>query len=405
MILSMKATSWAPLVVSITSQIGYVQAEPGSFFSQLQPCPAPCSAVGPDPKNWTIYTNVQRLSQCNSAVVFDFNIHTPPELLSTHTTVRACTDADNTFSTRLKGGTASCGSSTSTSATVEVASWGSPNLATNSSTIAATSSLRHQLASNTTCDSTIMFAFNNDTIIGLYGGASIMGNDTVDSMTNLLLSQAQERGIGSSLVAQVCGQGADGEHTLGAVVSTTGDFAFVQAAMRQWANASCVTGFDRSVSTNITVSQKPVAAPIQSRKRDIVSRSTCSFIQVVSGDGCGSLATKCGISENDFTSFNPDPNLCSTLAVGQPVCCSAGSLPDLRPQPNPDGSCATYTVQADDYCALIASEHTIAVDDIENFNKETWGWQGCSNIQLGQIICLSSGKPTDVVAWYSIITC
>ncbi|KAH8806182.1 class V chitinase-like protein, partial [Xylogone sp. PMI_703] len=119
----------------------------------------------------------------------------------------------------------------------------------------------------------------------------------------------------------------------------------------------------------------------------------CTTVQVSSGDSCSSLATKCGISPQDFTTFNPNPSLCSTLAVGQFVCCSAGSLPDLSPKQNPDGSCAQYAVQPNDFCSAIASAHTISVDDIERFNAHTWGWQGCGNVQLGQIICLSTGTP------------
>lgn len=74
------------------------------------------------------------------------------------------------------------------------------------------------------------------------------------------------------------------------------------------------------------------------------------------------------------------------VAVGEPACCSAGTLPDLAPQQNADGSCATYTVQPGDFCSLIASKNTITIDDIENFNTETGGWQGCGDVQLGQVI-------------------
>jgi hypothetical protein len=72
----------------------------------------------------------------------------------------------------------------------------------------------------------------------------------------------------------------------------------------------------------------------------------------VSGDGCASLASRCGISGATFTTYNPTPNLCATLAVGQKVCCSAGGLP--VPTQNADGSCASYTVVSGDTCTVIA---------------------------------------------------
>ncbi|AEO66607.1 glycoside hydrolase family 18 protein [Thermothielavioides terrestris NRRL 8126] len=120
--------------------------------------------------------------------------------------------------------------------------------------------------------------------------------------------------------------------------------------------------------------------------------NTCSYILVQPGDGCASLASRCGISGADFTTYNPSPTLCSTLVPGQPVCCSAGSLPNLAPQPNPDGTCATHTVVAGDTCWDIANKNYITTDNIEQWNLQTWGWTGCDNLQLGPI-CISTGDP------------
>lgn len=66
----------------------------------------------------------------------------------------------------------------------------------------------------------------------------------------------------------------------------------------------------------------------------VSKRGDCKTQTVASGDGCGSLASKCGISASDFTKYNSDPKLCSGLAPGQRVCCSAGTLPDIRPKPD-----------------------------------------------------------------------
>ncbi|KAH8811545.1 glycoside hydrolase family 18 protein [Xylogone sp. PMI_703] len=121
--------------------------------------------------------------------------------------------------------------------------------------------------------------------------------------------------------------------------------------------------------------------------------ATCSTVQVVSGGSCASLAARCGISPANFTSYNPSSTLCSTLTPGEHVCCSSGSLPDYTPTPYANGTCATYLVQPGDYCAYLAAEYSITVADIENYNNNTWGWLGCSDLQAGQNICLSSGTP------------
>jgi hypothetical protein len=44
------------------------------------------------------------------------------------------------------------------------------------------------------------------------------------------------------------------------------------------------------------------------------------------------------------------------------------------------------------FCSLIVANNGITVAQIESFNAQTWGWQCCSNVQLGQVICLSTGE-------------
>jgi hypothetical protein len=53
-------------------------------------------------------------------------------------------------------------------------------------------------------------------------------------------------------------------------------------------------------------------------KAQLDPRADCRTITVVSGDSCGALATKCGVTAAQFTTFNPSPTLCSTLQVSQP---------------------------------------------------------------------------------------
>ncbi|KND88549.1 Killer toxin subunits alpha/beta [Tolypocladium ophioglossoides CBS 100239] len=98
---------------------------------------------------------------------------------------------------------------------------------------------------------------------------------------------------------------------------------------------------------------------------------TCETKRVIGGDSCGSLASKCGLAPADFTKVNTKANLCSTLVGGQQVCCTRGKLPDLRPKPNPDGSCSTYTTIQDDSCSSIAASRDLTITEIEDFNSKT----------------------------------
>ncbi|KAJ7307797.1 class V chitinase-like protein [Mycena albidolilacea] len=103
----------------------------------------------------------------------------------------------------------------------------------------------------------------------------------------------------------------------------------------------------------------------------------------MSGDGCASLAARCGISAADFTSFNPSPTLCSTLVPGQKF---------TRQARYHARHCANYTVVSGDSCNSIALSNSITVANLTTWNANTWGWEGCNSLQLGNI-CLSTGSP------------
>ncbi|KAJ5765052.1 glycoside hydrolase [Penicillium odoratum] len=119
--------------------------------------------------------------------------------------------------------------------------------------------------------------------------------------------------------------------------------------------------------------------------------STCSYIQVDSGDGCWSLANRCGITEDELTTYNTATDFCNDLEANQYICCSEGTLPDFSPKPYSNGTCYTYTVQSGDTCEAIAKAELMDEDKISGYNNETWGWSGCSDLILGQRICLSNG--------------
>ncbi|KAJ5735081.1 glycoside hydrolase family 18 protein [Penicillium malachiteum] len=234
---------------------------------------------------------------------------------------------------------------------------------------------------------TIIFGSQGDVVLGLYVGSGI---DTVVS-GNLLLQEVIKYGATSAasqtdqFAAQVCGNEYDGSQTMGLIVSTTGDYEVLQSAMQSWANASCVTGYDSVAYSNTTIATIPAttSANLQvvdvqnSQSASIQTRdTTCSYILVVSGDSCGTLDTRCGITAAELSEYNPSSTLCSTLAVGQAISCSSGDLPDLSPQEG-----------------LLAQEYSLTVDEIEEYNTETWGWMGCDDLQLGAAICLSTGDP------------
>lgn len=174
-----------------------------------------------------------------------------------------------------------------------------------------------------------------------------------------------------------------------------------QKALQAWANGKCVDIQGKSTETT----NLGVLVPPKSQKRDIELRSRfqgvdhlltpradCKAIQVQSGDSCASLAKRCGVTSANFNKYNPKTNFCSTLAVNQWVCCSAGTLPDKSPKPQKDGTCYIYAIKAGDSCFTLASSYSITADLIRLYNKNTYGWAGCYRLEIGQRICLSKGK-------------
>lgn len=269
-------------------------AASGKFYSQLQPCPQTCATSGPSPSNWTTYHSFDRLERCNQTVLFDFNIFNSVEGPNTHTTIRACTADDTVSAGHRRQISSTCGSTNSTSVIVQLASWESSTSVTADSAsvsqaVEALEALQSQLASASDCgDPTILFAYAEDVVVGLYVGGSINSVAATTALVSQVTGKAQTADLGDGFAAQVCGTGFDGSQTMGLMVRTTTNYASVQSAVQSWANATCVTNYDSITTSNITVSPFPTTvftadhtvtqnAPLESRD------DTCSYVLVVSG--------------------------------------------------------------------------------------------------------------------------
>jgi chitinase len=198
-------------------------------------------------------------------------------------------------------------------------------------------------------------------------------------------------------VLQTCDSKVKTDTTLGLfAVDGFESLSDAQVAVGTWAKGACVDVSGTSEQADLEILTS--AAGDTTVARSITSRfnpradGDCTFIEVVSGDRCGSLSSKCGISAADFYKYNPASDLCSTLQVGQKVCCSAGNLPTNKPNPYENGTCYTYTVVSGDTCFAIGKSFDITADFIESVNTGTWGWSGCSRMQPNDRICLSTGN-------------
>lgn len=380
------------------------------FYPDFDDCPVPCS-TGNRPDNWTTYHEVDRLNWCNQTMLIDFALYNPLEEPDTQVTIRSCL-ANTTLAAAggLAGSQVSgCEKATQSQADLQLAWWdGSNNFPSGiakEDVIAATKQLQGHLTDGANCDDTVVFGYSGTAAVGAYVGPKIENRGAAMTAVQAFINNVQSQGISGKTLVQLCGGNRNSDYTFGIVADRSSNLPSVQNAVRTWSDANCVKGYkgEKSLASSIwQTAPLPVPATNVSlptevaharRVRTLNTRATCNTIQVTAGDSCGSLATKCGISGADFTKYNSASTLCSTLKPGQHVCCSAGTMPDFAPKPTKYGICASYTVKAGDYCFKIASSYGLTPDNLESFNKNTWGWGGCANLQAGMVMCLSTGNP------------
>jgi len=387
---------------------------------QIPNCPAACSKVGHNPATWAAFPDLETLKQCNKTLLLDFAVHTVADGPEEANAIRACSadlpSAASKPSKRSNSTVCLPGKEIDSKIAAHLETMGSVVLSSQFSGGLVTAG--KQIASHLSkvvpdCDTSAVSSFasaGQHGIVGVFGGAQAHRQGVTVELLDKVMATIASTGISEGLVAELCltdvERGAD--YIVGVAASTKKDgLSIVQDAVRHWSNGTCITAA-ASTSGNSTNAwatfalrvpaaankngKSPSTNTTLSTGHAVEKRAECRYIRVVSGDGCGSLASKCGISGNDFMKYNTKTNLCSTLAEGQPVCCESGSLPPA-PSPDSDGYCASYTVKDQDYCAKIAATNQITTDNLEEFNKNTWGWNGCELLWVGINICLSKGNP------------
>lgn len=382
-------------------------------------CPKRCGVTGPNPSDWPVYHNLGQLDPCGETLFYEFNIHDMVDNEDDYHRVYACGSYGADWATIPRSATPAATVVESVNATYEI-NWSSSGAIDTQECAEMAEELRQYLTNGHANGrkKTILFVQSGSTSLGIYIGAGLSKEHTSSVGLKILQSLADsDKQLGSNLAVQLCHSSSDGDHIFGVMASADGGFTSIQAAMQSWSQGKCLqldeakavqgqaafTTLTGSLTNETTTVSAPLnytsiikqkrAHPHHIHHVHSKRKVECRTAQVASGDSCGSLATKCGISPSDFNKYNSDSKLCSSLAPGQHVCCSSGPMPDFAPKPDSDGMCATYTVNAGDNCADIGAANSLTNKDIEMFNKKTWGWTGCDRILTGAVICLSKGKP------------
>lgn len=315
-------------------------------------CPVSCADARTESSSWTVYHDLNRLSLCNQSMMVDFALYNPLDDQDTHVTLHACASTASISPAKRsnKESCASLGKSISINSILQLGWSGSNNPGSTTSGILAVQQLQTYLQAETPCHEEIAFAYSGNAVVGFYAGAAMGSQDITESLVQQFLSYIQDNNISGTVAAQLCASGEQpsAEYAIGIILNTNSDWASVQGVVQTWRNASCITEFDETTSWQ-TINYL-IPTPISG---NMTSNST----------RLDSTLSKRTLQKRD------------------------------SPQPYSNGTCATYTVASKDICSAIAATYGITVTDIESYNNETWGWMGCSDLQIGQYICLSSGYP------------
>jgi hypothetical protein len=294
------------------------------------------------------------------------------------------------------------------------------------------------------CDENFLFARQDNLVASIFIGNNL-GKATVESVLKALSSRLA-KDAGKRTIAQLCGNGTLADGAFGIAIDTSGDLASVQKIAREWSHGECASDtklkssgplegvkifkikeeagvVSGNASSNRSVSNNTLPKPTESktpsfngtafnstslnstriptsrimRRNNLQKRALCRTHEVKDGQDCPKLASVCGVSPADFTKFNAwRPDMCSSLRIGDIVCCSAGDPPP-KPEPpkkNADGTCAVHLIVKGDTCGSLATKFGVTEKDLDKWNKgRTWAWTDCPGMMEGYTMCLSEGLP------------
>ncbi|OAR05876.1 hypothetical protein LLEC1_06736 [Akanthomyces lecanii] len=391
-------------------------------------CPITCMESGFDRSEWTVVAKLDQLRSCQRPLVVDIPLQGNVTDIQQ---IRSCNVWAADFDVPEPEGNAAATMPDSVIREVEAhLAWTPAAGEDETGGIIAEQSVVHLQSYLTNAkgvaNRTMLFATVSDTTVGVYVGARLANPSVAEHLINPLLDLLWSDGVARSKTAlvQAC-TNQTSEDIFGLIVADSLSFATVHAAVKQWSDGNCVdttTAFAKRMELSasiVTASNAPRNPTTQSesafstkdmtvndtlkeassvaRGVDLSRRGTCRTEKVQSGDSCAALVERCGggLKASQFTAYNPEKNLCSSLSIGQRVCCSEGDLPVANSRPKSDGTCRTQKVEGGDTCGtlVLRCDNDITADQFYKFNK---GKELCSSLRVGQHVCCTEGEMPDL---------
>jgi GH18 family chitinase len=202
----------------------------------------------------------------------------------------------------------------------------------------------------------IMFGQSGQATIGLYIGQGLLNQAISASAMRLFEDNLDKLNVSTpSLAMQLCGPDYDSKHIFGIMVTSNGTFTPIQTAIKAWANATCLTFSGSTVVTGQATFTTPLLPTNGTANSTLLNSTALSGVSI----------------QHQLHK----------------------RLPNSSPSQGPDGACYKYQVVTADNCDDLAARFGLTRDQIEEFNKNTWGWNGCEILFVGVNMCLSKGTP------------
>ncbi|GEQ66990.1 hypothetical protein JCM33374_g653 [Metschnikowia sp. JCM 33374] len=170
------------------------------------------------------------------------------------------------------------------------------------------------------------------------------------------------------------------------IILTTRGSQKAQKAVKSWSAGQSYTEANSTKPSNVVAI---CYSPHNKRKPESndVEAGKCNFNRLEANK------PPAGNVHEYLRAFNPGIDL-GGMVTEQPYCYSEGISPDFRPPPNANKTCATHYIRKGDTCRILMARYwPLKEADIEQFNRNTYGWRGCGHLIPQQPICVSGGTP------------
>ncbi|KAK4503318.1 hypothetical protein PRZ48_006746 [Zasmidium cellare] len=334
------------------------------------PCPASCQDTGSLSTNWTIYHELGPVQSCGTQnpVILDFHLHNAIDNPNTHNTIFAC---EGPTSDHIADNNPAFDMSQSFVAPFNLFRKGLNNSSKPDDVAEILRTLQSMLSEQSAANRTGTIGYLNGTALGVYVGTMVPNPAFATIVVSEFISEILENGMADMVLADYCDGADTGTDMAIFAVAQDPSLSVIQSGLAQKSLGGCIASATGESSwLNLTIPKLAQA------KADVIGGQIEPSHGRIS-DYIGRLFER---STDNPLYKRIDHSNVDTTPYGQ--------------QMNP---CATHVVAQGETCDKMPLDDSVPKDpahwNIDTLNENTWGFNGCQDLQVGQIICVGIGYP------------